>query len=83
MVESALKSRRQAPDVHGRYRGAPRYRTGSRELRDVYLYTVDDLEEVIQENLKSRQEAAEQARDIIEFQVDEFRRGCVRWTPSI
>ena len=43
------------------------------ELRDVYLYTVDDLEEVIQENLKSRQDAAEQAREIIEFQVGEFR----------
>jgi glutamyl-tRNA reductase len=42
-------------------------------LRDVYLYTVDDLQEVIQENLKSRQEAAEQAREIIGFQIGEFR----------
>ena len=42
------------------------------DLEDVYLYTVDDLDEVIQDNLRSRQEAAEQARDIIVFQVDEF-----------
>jgi glutamyl-tRNA reductase len=42
------------------------------ELDDVYLYTVDDLEEVIQENLKSRQEAAEQAGEIIELHTEEF-----------
>jgi len=43
------------------------------DLQDVYLYTVDDLDEVIQGNLRSRQEAAEQAREIIQFQVDEFQ----------
>jgi glutamyl-tRNA reductase len=42
------------------------------ELRDVYLYTVDDLQEVIQENLRSRQAAAEQAEDIIDIQVEQF-----------
>lgn len=72
MVETALKQRRHRPifmvDI-----AVPRdIEQEVAELRDVYLYTVDDLEEVIQENLKSRQEAAEQARDIIEFQVDEF-----------
>ena len=41
-------------------------------LDDVYLYTVDDLEEVIQENLRSRQEAAGQAVEIIELHVEEF-----------
>jgi glutamyl-tRNA reductase len=73
MVERALKARRHRPifmvDI-----AVPRdIEPEVAELRDVYLYTVDDLEEVIQENLKSRQEAAEQARDIIEFQVGEFR----------
>jgi len=38
----------------------------------VFLYTVDDLQEIIQENIESRQEAAEQAREIIENQVDDF-----------
>lgn len=42
------------------------------ELSDVYLYTVDDLHEVIEENRKSRQEAAMQAEDIIATQVDHF-----------
>jgi glutamyl-tRNA reductase len=72
-VERALKTRRHRPifmvDI-----AVPRdIEPEVGELRDVYLYTVDDLEEVIQENLKSRQDAAEQAREIIEFQVGEFR----------
>ena len=42
------------------------------ELEDIYLYTVDDLQEVIQENLKSRQDAASQAEEIIDVQVERF-----------
>lgn len=42
------------------------------ELEDIYLYTVDDLQEVIQENLKSRQQAARQAEEIIDVQVGRF-----------
>jgi glutamyl-tRNA reductase len=71
-VESALKRRRHRPmfmvDI-----AVPRdIEAEVGELEDVYLYTVDDLDEVIQSNLRSRQEAAEQAKDIITFQVDEF-----------
>ena len=42
------------------------------ELEDIYLYTVDDLQEIIQEGLKSRQEAAVQAEEIIDTQVAHF-----------
>ena len=42
------------------------------ELRDVYLYTVDDLEQVIEENRASRREAAQQAEAIIDLQVEHF-----------
>jgi glutamyl-tRNA reductase len=42
------------------------------DLSDIYLYTVDDLQDVIQENMRSRQEAAEQAEEIIERHVDEY-----------
>ncbi len=71
-VESALKQRRHRPmfmvDI-----AVPRdIEAEVRSLRDVYLYTVDDLEEVIQENLKSRQQAAEQAAEIIELKTAEF-----------
>ncbi len=71
-VESALKARRHKPmfmvDI-----AVPRdIEPEVRELDDVYLYTVDDLEEVIQENLRSRQQAAEQAGEIIEQRAEEF-----------
>ena len=71
-VESALKRRRHRPmfmvDI-----AVPRdIEAEVADLEDVYLYTVDDLDEVIQGNLRSRQEAAEQAQEIIQFQVDEF-----------
>jgi glutamyl-tRNA reductase len=42
------------------------------ELNDIYLYTIDNLKEVIEENLRSRQKAAEQAEEIIDAQVDRF-----------
>ncbi|MDH5544732.1 MAG: glutamyl-tRNA reductase [Gammaproteobacteria bacterium] len=42
------------------------------ELADIYLYTVDDLQEIIQEGLKSRQEAAFKAEEIIDGQVSNF-----------
>jgi glutamyl-tRNA reductase len=42
------------------------------ELDDVYLYTVDDLKDIIQENLRSRQTAARQAEEIINSQVEHF-----------
>jgi glutamyl-tRNA reductase len=42
------------------------------ELDDVYLYTVDDLKEVIDENRRSREEAANEAMDIIQVEVQHF-----------
>ena len=42
------------------------------ELDDVYLYTVDDLQEIIDEGLRSRQQAALQAEEIIDTQVTHF-----------
>jgi glutamyl-tRNA reductase len=42
------------------------------ELDGVYLYTVDDLREVIDENLKSREAAAEDAYRIIDAALDQY-----------
>ena len=71
-VERALKQRKHRPmfmvDI-----AVPRdIEPEVAQLEDVYLYTVDDLQEVIQENLKSRQEAAIQAEEIIEVQCAHF-----------
>jgi glutamyl-tRNA reductase len=72
MVKRALKERRHRPifmvDI-----AVPRdIDPAVANLDDVYLYTVDDLHGVIEESLKSRQEAALQAEEIIDIQVAHF-----------
>jgi glutamyl-tRNA reductase len=42
------------------------------DLEDVYLYTIDDLRGIIDENLRSRREAAIQAEAMIELSVEHF-----------
>jgi glutamyl-tRNA reductase len=71
-VERALKSRKHRPmfmvDI-----AVPRdIEPEVGDLSDVYLYTVDDLHEVIEVGRQSREEAAEQAQDIIENQVEHY-----------
>lgn len=71
-VERALKQRRHKPifmvdiavprDIEPEVGG----------LADVYLYTVDDLHEVIEDNLRSRQDAAEAAERLIDLGANEF-----------
>lgn len=68
----ALKQRRHRPmfllDL-----AVPRdVEASAAELDDIYLYTVDDLEQVIEENRRSRREAAEQAQAIIDLQVEHY-----------
>lgn len=42
------------------------------DLNDVYLYTVDDMQGVIQENLKLREDAAKEAEDIVSLHVEKY-----------
>jgi len=71
-VERALKERKRRPifmvDI-----AVPRdIEPEVGELEDVYLYCVDDLHEIIDENLQSRREAALQAEEIIDSQLENF-----------
>ena len=73
-VEAALKRRRHKPifmvDI-----AVPRdIEAQVGELDDVYLYTVDDLKEVIDENMRSREQAAEIATQIIEEGVGRYQQ---------
>lgn len=73
-VESALKRRKHRPifmvDI-----AVPRdIEPEVGELDDVYLYTVDDLKEVIEENVRSRESAALEAEAIVESGAAEFMR---------
>ena len=44
------------------------------DLSDIYLYTVDDLTGIIEENLANRRVAAEQASILVEQGVENFRK---------
>jgi glutamyl-tRNA reductase len=78
-VERALKARKREPifmvDLAVPRDVEPEVNT----LDDVYLYTVDDLQGVIDENLESRMQAAEQAREIINEEVNHF----INWQHSL
>jgi len=71
-VERALKARKHRPmfmvDI-----AVPRdIEAEVAELGDVYLYTIDDLQGVVQENRQSREAAAREAEKIIDVQVLNF-----------
>lgn len=78
-VEQALKMRKRRPifmvDI-----AVPRdIDPAVSDLEDVYLYTVDDLHAVIQENLQSRRLAARQAEEIIDIATGRF----MEWLQSL
>ncbi len=71
-VERALKQRKRRPifmvDI-----AVPRdIEAEVGDLSDIYLYTVDDLHDVIEQNIKSRQQAAQKAEELVDVQVDAF-----------
>lgn len=79
LMEKAIKQRRHRP-VFMVDLAVPRdIEPEVSELNDVYLYTVDDMQDVIKENLKVRQEAAQEAKDIIEVHGQKY----VNWLQSL
>ena len=73
-VEQALKDRRHQPmamiDI-----AVPRdIETQVGQLDDVFLYTVDDLTEIIDQGMQARKEAALKAESIIDHQAQNFMR---------
>ncbi|MAA71265.1 MAG: glutamyl-tRNA reductase [Bermanella sp.] len=73
-VERALKKRKHEPmfmvDI-----AVPRdIETEVGDLNDVYLYTVDDLKDIIEENVRQREHAAQDAEEIIEAGSAAFMR---------
>jgi len=78
-VERALKQRKHEP-IFMVDLAVPRdIEPEVNDLDDIYLYSVDDLQSVINENMENRLQAAEQARDIIDVQVSHF----LNWQRSL
>jgi glutamyl-tRNA reductase len=72
MVERAIKARKRRP-IFMVDLAVPRdVEPEVAQLDDVFLYTVDDLSQVVQTGLDNRQEAAKEAETIINVRVDHF-----------
>ncbi len=71
-IKASLKQRKHQPIFIVDLAVPSDIEASTAELADVYLYTVDDLQEIIQENLASRQQAAEQAEEIVTTQTQHF-----------
>lgn len=72
MVEKAIDVRRRRPmflvDI-----AVPRdIEANVADLEDVFLYTIDDLRRVIDDNMRSRQAAAREAEALIDLQVEHY-----------
>ena len=78
-IEAALRKRKHAPmfilDL-----AVPRdVEAEVARLKDAYLYTVDDLKSIVDENRTMRLQASKEAENIIDFQVVKF----MRWMRSL
>jgi glutamyl-tRNA reductase len=72
LVESAITKRKHKP-IFMVDLAVPRdIEPEVAKLNDVFLYTVDDLQNIIKDNLNSRRQAAEQAEEIIDTNVEHF-----------
>jgi glutamyl-tRNA reductase len=72
MVERALKVRRRLPMFMVDLAVPRDIEQEVGELDDVFLYTIDDLQGIVQGNLDARRAAVEQAEAIIDAQVGQF-----------
>ncbi|MEX1664930.1 glutamyl-tRNA reductase [Zhongshania arctica] len=71
-VEGALKKRKHRPMVMIDIAVPRDIEPQVAELADVYLYTVDDLREIVEENKRARQGEARKAGDIITLALAEW-----------
>ena len=72
LAERALKARRRMPMFMVDLAVPRDIEPEVAELDDVFLYTIDDLQGIVQGNLDARRSAVEQAEAIIDAQVGQF-----------
>jgi glutamyl-tRNA reductase len=72
MVERALKARRHRPMVMVDLAVPRDIEAEIGQLDDVFLYTLDDLAEIVESGQESRQAAIVEAEEIITHRVDDF-----------
>lgn len=68
-IESALKHRKRRPIFMADLAMPRDIEVEAAQLEDVYLYNIDDLQAVIDQNRKDREQAAKQAEALIDMQA--------------
>ena len=71
-VAAALQRRRHRPMLLMDLAVPRDIEPGVADLQDAYLYTVDDLQRAVEDNRRTRREAADEAEAIIELQVARY-----------
>ncbi|MBI2381473.1 MAG: glutamyl-tRNA reductase [Gammaproteobacteria bacterium] len=79
LVQRVLKARRRRPMFMVDLAVPRDIEAEVGELDDVYLYTVDDLKDVVEVGLKERENAALEAEDIIAGRAEDY----MRWLKSL
>jgi glutamyl-tRNA reductase len=74
LVETALKQRRHAPVFMVDFAVPRDIEKEVGEMDDVFLYSLDDLSEIIRNNLQVRREAVTQAENMVQAQTEEFMK---------
>ncbi|MEK7736186.1 MAG: glutamyl-tRNA reductase, partial [Pseudomonadota bacterium] len=72
MVERAIKARRHRPMVMVDLAVPRDIEAEVGKLDDVFLYTLDDLGQIVENGMESRQAAVVEAEEIIDTRVDSF-----------
>lgn len=72
IVETALKQRKHQPILFIDLAVPRDIEAQVDELEDVFLYTVDDLQEIVAKNLDNRKKAAEKATGLVKTHAIEF-----------
>ena len=73
LVERALKERRHRPIFIVDFAVPRDVEPEVSSLRDVFLYTVDDLGNIVQQGMESRRAASAEAESIVDREVQAFR----------
>ncbi|MBU6459634.1 MAG: glutamyl-tRNA reductase [Proteobacteria bacterium] len=72
LVERSIKQRRHKPMFMADLAVPRDIEPEVGKLNDVYLYSIDDLAQIVEDNINARQQAAAEAEVIIEARVGEF-----------
>lgn len=72
MVESALKQRRHELQVYIDLSIPRLFDADIEEVEQAFLYSIDDLEQIIEDNVQARKSAAQKAEVIVNLHSDDF-----------